>query len=250
MSTRTLFTSESVTEGHPDKMADQISDAVLDALLAQDPRSRVACETLITTGLIVVAGEVDPIDRSKGLIQVGASYASIMPTGFDVDRLARAVIGLAFVIAAYMAEAVRGGREDAHRGVDNFGSDAVTGVKGNAVGFQGRRDYGGRGAARNPRRGRRRIEFVAPASAGMIPPEGGTPNEGACDREVQSNFRVAFHALRSVKVGVMGSAGTWFLLWSSTVRRCAVSACAAAARPRRWHPDHIVRRCRRWSPRL
>ena len=58
MSTRTFFTSESVTEGHPDKMADQISDAVLDALLAQDPRSRVACETLLTTGTIVVAGEV------------------------------------------------------------------------------------------------------------------------------------------------------------------------------------------------
>ncbi len=53
-----LFTSESVTEGHPDKIADQISDSVLDALLAQDPRSRVACETLVTTGLIVVAGEV------------------------------------------------------------------------------------------------------------------------------------------------------------------------------------------------
>jgi S-adenosylmethionine synthetase len=58
MSQNYLFTSESVTEGHPDKMADQISDAVLDALLAQDPKSRVACETLITTGLIVVAGEV------------------------------------------------------------------------------------------------------------------------------------------------------------------------------------------------
>ena len=53
-----MFTSESVTEGHPDKMADQISDAVLDAMLAQDPKSRVACETLITTGLVVVAGEV------------------------------------------------------------------------------------------------------------------------------------------------------------------------------------------------
>ena len=53
-----LFTSESVTEGHPDKIADQISDAVLDALLAQDPKSRVACETLVTTGLILVAGEV------------------------------------------------------------------------------------------------------------------------------------------------------------------------------------------------
>ena len=53
-----FFTSESVTEGHPDKIADQISDSVLDALLAQDPKSRVACETFITTGLIVVGGEV------------------------------------------------------------------------------------------------------------------------------------------------------------------------------------------------
>jgi len=53
-----LFTSESVTEGHPDKIADQISDAVLDAALAQDPTSRVACETLITTGLVVMAGEI------------------------------------------------------------------------------------------------------------------------------------------------------------------------------------------------
>jgi S-adenosylmethionine synthetase len=53
-----LFTSESVTEGHPDKMADQISDAILDAALAGDPGSRVACETLITTGLVVVAGEI------------------------------------------------------------------------------------------------------------------------------------------------------------------------------------------------
>ncbi len=55
---RTLFTSESVSMGHPDKMCDQISDAVLDALLAQDPGSRVACETLTTTGLVVLAGEI------------------------------------------------------------------------------------------------------------------------------------------------------------------------------------------------
>ena len=55
---RTTFTSESVTEGHPDKMADQISDAVLDAVLEGDPLSRVACETLLTTGLVVVAGEI------------------------------------------------------------------------------------------------------------------------------------------------------------------------------------------------
>jgi len=53
-----LFTSESVTEGHPDKIADQISDAVLDAILAQDSRGRVACESLLTTGLVVVAGEI------------------------------------------------------------------------------------------------------------------------------------------------------------------------------------------------
>ncbi len=57
MSTYT-FTSESVTEGHPDKMADQVSDSVLDAILAQDPNARVACETLLTTGLCVVAGEI------------------------------------------------------------------------------------------------------------------------------------------------------------------------------------------------
>jgi S-adenosylmethionine synthetase len=58
MKNKYLFTSESVTEGHPDKMADQISDAILDAMLKDDPYSRVACETLITTGLVVVAGEI------------------------------------------------------------------------------------------------------------------------------------------------------------------------------------------------
>ena len=56
--TRWTFTSESVTEGHPDKMADQISDSILDAMLAQDPMSRVACETMVTTGLAIVAGEI------------------------------------------------------------------------------------------------------------------------------------------------------------------------------------------------
>src|SRR5207248_4294459 len=53
-----LFTSESVTEGHPDKIADQISDGVLDAVLAEDPYGRVACETLVNTGLVVVSGEI------------------------------------------------------------------------------------------------------------------------------------------------------------------------------------------------
>ncbi|MGH2661739.1 MAG: methionine adenosyltransferase [Actinomycetota bacterium] len=58
MARRHLFTSESVTEGHPDKLADQISDAVLDAIMADDPNGRVACETLVTTGLVIVAGEI------------------------------------------------------------------------------------------------------------------------------------------------------------------------------------------------
>jgi S-adenosylmethionine synthetase len=58
MTRRHLFTSESVTEGHPDKLADQVSDAILDAILADDPNGRVACETLVTTGVVVVAGEI------------------------------------------------------------------------------------------------------------------------------------------------------------------------------------------------
>ena len=66
MSRSYLFTSESVAEGHPDKMADQISDAILDALIAQDPASRVACETLTKTGLVMVAGEIS----TKAVIEV------------------------------------------------------------------------------------------------------------------------------------------------------------------------------------
>ena len=67
-----LFTSESVTEGHPDKVADQISDGVLDAVLRDDPTGRVACETLVNTGLVVVSGEIStthlrrhPGDRAR-----------------------------------------------------------------------------------------------------------------------------------------------------------------------------------------
>ena len=69
-----LFTSESVSEGHPDKVADQISDAILDKLLAYDPESKVACETLVTTGQVVIAGEVkseayiDMMDTARGVI--------------------------------------------------------------------------------------------------------------------------------------------------------------------------------------
>jgi S-adenosylmethionine synthetase len=74
------FTSESVSEGHPDKMADQISDAVLDAMLEKDPESRVACETMITTGLVVVAGEV----TTKGYVDIPRTVRdTICEIGYD-----------------------------------------------------------------------------------------------------------------------------------------------------------------------
>ncbi len=80
MSDRTLFTSESVTEGHPDKIADQISDSVLDALLAEDPDSRVACETLLTTGLCVVAGEIS----TKAVVSIAdIARQTILDIGYD-----------------------------------------------------------------------------------------------------------------------------------------------------------------------
>jgi len=81
---RHTFTSESVTEGHPDKMADQISDSVLDAVLAEDPYGRVACETMVTTGLVVVAGEITTLAH------------------IDFSRLARETInGIGYTDAAY-----------------------------------------------------------------------------------------------------------------------------------------------------
>lgn len=77
---RRLFTSESVTEGHPDKISDQISDSVLDAMLAEDPMSRVACETLVTTGLVVVAGEV----TTKAYVDIaGIARQRILDIGYD-----------------------------------------------------------------------------------------------------------------------------------------------------------------------
>ena len=82
-----LFTSESVSEGHPDKVADQISDAVLDKLLAYDPSSKVACETLVTTGQVVLAGEV----KTKAYI--------------DLQRVAREVINrIGYTKSEYMFE--------------------------------------------------------------------------------------------------------------------------------------------------
>ena len=80
MSRRNLFTSESVTEGHPDKIADQISDAVLDAILADDPHGRVACETLVTTGQVIVAGEIST-DTYIDISQVVRN--TILAIGYD-----------------------------------------------------------------------------------------------------------------------------------------------------------------------
>ena len=92
MAESTLFTSESVSEGHPDKMADQISDAILDALLEQDKSSRVACETMIKTGMVVVAGEitteayVDIEDIVRGVVNdIGYNNSE---SGFDSNTCA------------------------------------------------------------------------------------------------------------------------------------------------------------------
>ena len=89
-----LFTSESVTEGHPDKIADQISDGVLDAVLRDDPRGRVACETLVNTGLVVVSGEittdtyVDIQDVARSTVKrIGYTDADF---GFDYHTCAAA----------------------------------------------------------------------------------------------------------------------------------------------------------------
>ena len=110
---RYLFTSESVSEGHPDKVADQISDAVLDALLAQDPYSRVACETFVTTGLALVGGEIttkgyiEVQEIARGVIRdIGYTEAGV---GFDADSCS--------VISAIHAQS-----PDIARGVDTGGA--------------------------------------------------------------------------------------------------------------------------------
>ena len=104
-----LFTSESVSEGHPDKVSDQISDAILDAMLEQDPDSRVAVETLVTTGLVVLSGEV----RTEAYV--------------DVQETAREVIrDIGYTKASYrfdadscgVISAIHNQSEDIARGVD------------------------------------------------------------------------------------------------------------------------------------
>src|SRR5262245_49919079 len=108
-----LFTSESVTEGHPDKIADQISDAVLDAILAQDPVGRVACETLLTTGLVVVAGEITTtcyVDIPK------VARETIKTVGYT-----RAKYGFDYETCGVIA-AIDGQSPDIAMGVDNLGA--------------------------------------------------------------------------------------------------------------------------------
>jgi S-adenosylmethionine synthetase len=108
-----LFTSESVTEGHPDKIADQISDAVLDAILTQDPVGRVACETLLTTGLVVVAGE---ITTSCYVDIPGVARAVIKDVGYT-----RAKFGFDFETCGVIA-AIDKQSSDIAMGVDNLGA--------------------------------------------------------------------------------------------------------------------------------
>jgi S-adenosylmethionine synthetase len=108
-----LFTSESVTEGHPDKIADQISDAVLDAVLAQDPVGRVACETLLTTGLVVVAGE---ITTSSHLDVPRIARDAIRDVGYT-----RAKFGFDYETCAVVT-AIDRQSPDIAMGVDNLGA--------------------------------------------------------------------------------------------------------------------------------
>ena len=114
---RHLFTSESVTEGHPDKVADQISDAVLDAILAVDPKGRVACETLLTTGLCIVAGEI----TTRGYV--------------DLQKLARRTIeSIGYTDAAYGLDAASCSVLSA---IDEQSGDIAMGVDTGGAGDQG-----------------------------------------------------------------------------------------------------------------
>ena len=91
MSQNYIFTSESVSEGHPDKMADQISDAVVDALLEQDPNSRIACETMVKTGMVILAGEVTTgatVDYEQIVRQVVKDIGYFPESGFDWESCA------------------------------------------------------------------------------------------------------------------------------------------------------------------
>src|SRR5512142_2451606 len=130
---RHLFTSESVTEGHPDKVADQLSDAILDDILETDPLGRVACETLVTTGLVVVAGEISTDARTdisavvrRTLVEVGYDGPGV---GFDA-----AACG---VVVALDRQS-----PDIARGVERSLESRATDASADRVALQGAGDQG------------------------------------------------------------------------------------------------------------
>ena len=118
-----LFTSESVSEGHPDKVADQISDAILDAFLAQDPNSKVACETLVTTGLAVVSGEV----RSNAYVDVQSTVRDVIKrigytkSEYQFDADSCGVISAIHEQSADIAQGVDVGKKAAEQGAGDQG---------------------------------------------------------------------------------------------------------------------------------
>ncbi|MYZ35636.1 S-adenosylmethionine synthetase N-terminal domain-containing protein, partial [Streptomyces sp. MnatMP-M17] len=140
--TRRLFTSESVTEGHPDKIADQISDTILDALLREDPHARVAVETLITTGLVHVAGEVTttayaPIARlvRDKILEIGYDSSK---KGFD-----GASCGVSVSIGAQSPDIAQGVDTAYEKRVESAAAgEEAAGEEGNELDRQGAGDQG------------------------------------------------------------------------------------------------------------
>ena len=110
-----LFTSESVSMGHPDKLADQISDAILDAMIAVDPNCRVACETMVTTGMAVIAGEV----TCDGYVEISDLVRSVaLDIGYDDSR--KGLDGNSCAVLVSLDQQ----SPDINRGVDRDGNDA------------------------------------------------------------------------------------------------------------------------------
>ena len=118
-----LFTSESVSEGHPDKVSDQISDAIIDAYLSQDANSKVACETLCTTGLVVVAGEV----RSKAVIDVQKTVRAVIKrigytkSEYQFDATSCGVLSAIHEQSADIAQGVDVGKKEEDQGAGDQG---------------------------------------------------------------------------------------------------------------------------------
>ena len=130
---RTLFTSESVTEGHPDKICDQISDAVLDALLEQDPDSRVACETCATTGLILVMGEI----TTKGYVPIADIVRKVV-TEIGYDRAKKGFDGQSCAVLTAVHDQspdIAQGVDDALETRDDANNETGAGDQGMMFGF-------------------------------------------------------------------------------------------------------------------